>query len=76
VMTYAEFMSQADEATKAVYEKTLAEMSWAEFRKASHFEYAEALVGFGQLERQVFPIMKYGRKRPCGSRTMFRRVGK
>ena len=69
-MTYAEFMATADEATKARYAATLAEMDTTEYRSATHFEYAEALTFWGLLERHVERL--YTGKHLRGSRTKHR----
>ena len=69
--TLEQFLADQDEATKARYAETLAEMD-GEFRKPTHFEYAESLVYFGRLERKVFPLYQGPHIR--GSRTKFRRV--
>lgn len=66
-----DFLTTADEATKAKYAAELENASEA-WRKPLDFRYAESLVHFGLLERLVKPLVRAGRVR--GSRAWFRKA--
>lgn len=66
-----DFLADQDDATKDRYANELAN-SGSEWGKALEMRYADSLVYFGLLERQVTPIMSGPHVR--GSRTAYRRI--
>jgi hypothetical protein len=72
--TLEEFLQDKGDATRAAYDGVLAAMDATEWRSApkERYEYAEALVFFGLLERNVETIYDSSGKHIRGSRTWFR----
>jgi len=68
------FLADKDEATKAKYAAELANADAGEWRAPLDMWYAESLVYFGELERQIETL--YSGKIVRGSRTWFRKVRK
>lgn len=67
-----DFLQDKGEATRAVYDAELGSMDAQEWRRATRYEYAEALVHFGLLEQRVETLYDASGKHVRGSRSWFR----